>query len=65
MYYDWQMVVIWFPAVLMFGAVTLAYIFWPESFDSKLSSNVIYSLAVVLGVYWIANFNIPRTGICQ
>ena len=57
MYYDWQMVVIWFPAVLMFGAVTLAYIFWPESFDSKLSSNVIYSLAVVLGVYWIANFN--------
>lgn len=57
MYYDWQMVVIWFPAVLMFGAVTLAYIFWPESFDSKLSSNVIYSLIVVLAVYWIANFN--------
>lgn len=57
MYYDWQMVVIWFPAVLMFGAVTLAYIFWPESFDAKLSSNVIYSLIVVLAVYWIANFN--------
>lgn len=57
MYYDWQMVVIWFPAVLMFGAVTLAYIFWPESFDSKLSSNVIYSLIVVLAVYWVANFN--------
>lgn len=57
MYYEWQMVVIWFPAVLMFGAVTLAYIFWPESFDAKLSSNVIYSLIVVLAVYWVANFN--------
>lgn len=57
MYYDWQMVVIWFPAVLMFGAVTLAYIFWPETFDSKLSSNVIYTLVVVLAVYWVANFN--------
>ncbi len=60
MYYDWQMVVIWFPAVLMFGAVTLAYIFWPESFDNKLASNVIYSLIVVLAVYWIANFNAFR-----
>ncbi len=60
MYYDWQMVVIWFPAVLMFGAVTLAYIFWPETFDSKLASNVIYTLVVVLGVYWIANFNSLR-----
>lgn len=60
MYYDWQMVVIWFPAVLMFGAVTLAYIFWPESFDSRLSSNVIYSLIVVLAVYWVANFNAFR-----
>lgn len=60
MYYDWQMVVIWFPAVLMFGAVTLAYIFWPETFDSKLASNVIYTLIVVLGVYWIANFNSLR-----
>lgn len=57
MYYDWQMVVIWFPAVLMFGAVTLAYVFWPETFDSKLASNVIYTLVIVLGVYWVANFN--------
>lgn len=57
MYYDWQMVVIWFPAVLMFGAVTLAYIFWPETFDAGLSKNVIYTLVVVLGIYWIANFN--------
>ncbi len=60
MYYDWQMVVIWFPAVLMFGAVTLAYIFWPDTFDATLSKNVIYTLAVVLGIYWIATFNTFR-----
>lgn len=60
MYYDWQMVVIWFPAVLMFGAVSLAYIFWPETFDQKLASNVIYTLIVVLAVYWLSTFNTFR-----
>ncbi|MDE5665925.1 MAG: amino acid permease, partial [Duncaniella sp.] len=39
MYLEWQTLVIWFPAVLMFAAVSLAYIFWPESFDAKLSAN--------------------------
>ena len=29
MYMDWVMVLIWFPAVLMFAAVALAYIFGP------------------------------------
>lgn len=57
MYYDWQMAVIWFPAVLMFGAVSLAYIFWPETFDAKLSKNIIYTLIVVLAVYWFSTFN--------
>lgn len=57
MYYDWQMVVIWFPAVLMFGAVSLAYVFWPEAFDAKLASNVIYTLIIVMAVYWLATFN--------
>lgn len=60
MYYEWQMVVIWFPAVLMFGAVTLAYIFWPETFDSALSKNVIYTLVVVLAIYWVSTFNTFR-----
>jgi putative glutamate/gamma-aminobutyrate antiporter len=60
MYYEWQMVVIWFPAVLMFGAVTLAYIFWPTSFDAKLSTNVIYTLIVVLAVYWVSTLNTFR-----
>ncbi|MCD8387015.1 MAG: amino acid permease [Bacteroidales bacterium] len=57
MYYDWQMLVIWFPAVLMFGAVTLAYVFWPETFDAKLAKNIIYTLVVVLAVYWLSTFN--------
>lgn len=56
MYLEWQTLVIWFPAVLMFAAVSLAYIFWPESFDAKLSGNKIYTLIVVLAVYWITNF---------
>lgn len=56
MYLEWQTLVIWFPAVLMFAAVSLAYIFWPESFDAKLSANKIYTLIVVLAVYWITNF---------
>lgn len=56
MYYEWQMVVIWFPAVLMFGAVCLAYIFWPEAFDAKLAKNVIYTLIIVLAVYWVSTF---------
>ena len=47
MYYEWQMVVIWFPAVLMFAAVSLAFIFWPESFDEKLAKNVIYTLSLI------------------
>lgn len=57
MYLEWQCLVIWFPAVLMFGAVSLAYIFWPETFDNKLSSNKLYTLLIVLGVYWFATFN--------
>lgn len=60
MYLEWQMVVIWFPAVLMFSATTLAFIFWPESFDEKLSQNIIYTLIVVLAVYWLSTFNTFR-----
>lgn len=60
MYLEWMTVVIWFPSVLMFGAVALAYVFWPESFDQKLASNVIYTLVIVLAVYWLSTFNTFR-----
>ena len=60
MYLEWQTIVIWFPTVLMFGAVSLAYIFWPESFDHSLASNKVYTLIIALAVYWLATFNTFR-----
>ncbi len=60
MYLEWQTVVIWFPTVLMFGAASLAYIFWPESFDARLASNKVYTLVVALVMYWLATFNAFR-----
>lgn len=60
MYLEWQCLVIWFPAVLMFGAVSLAYIFWPEAFDSRLAANKLYTIIIVLGIYWFATFNAFR-----
>jgi len=52
LYYQWQAIVIWFPTVLIYGAVALAYIWWPQSFDKALAANKIYTIAVVLAVYW-------------
>lgn len=57
MYLEWQTIVIWFPTVLMFGAASLAYVFWPESFDAALASNKVYTLIISLLVYWLATFN--------
>ena len=37
-YYQWQAIVIWFPTVLIYGAVALAYIWWPQSFDKALAA---------------------------
>lgn len=60
MYLEWQTIVIWFPTVLMFGAASLAYIFWPESFDAALASNKVYTLVLALLIYWLATFNAFR-----
>ena len=60
MYLEWQTIIIWFPTVLMFGAASLAYIFWPESFDRALASNKIYTLIVALSMYWLATLNAFR-----
>jgi putative glutamate/gamma-aminobutyrate antiporter len=51
-YYQWQAIVIWFPTVLIYGAVALAYIWWPQSFDTALAGNKIYTIVVLLAVYW-------------
>jgi putative glutamate/gamma-aminobutyrate antiporter len=52
MYYQWQAIVIWFPTVLIFAAAALAYIWWPQSFDEALSNNKLYTIIVLLAVYW-------------
>lgn len=49
-------VTIWFPTVLTFGAVSLAYTGPNESLDAQLSGNKAFVLAVVLVVYWLATF---------
>ncbi|MGL5561812.1 MAG: putative glutamine/gamma-aminobutyrate antiporter GadC [Tannerellaceae bacterium] len=56
-YFQWQAVVIWFPTVLIFAGVSIAYIWWPESFDAKLAGNKLYMIVVLLGVYWLATLN--------
>lgn len=60
MYLEWQTIVFWFPTVLMFGAASLAYIFWPESFDQALASNKIYTLSIALLMYWLVTLNAFR-----
>jgi putative glutamate/gamma-aminobutyrate antiporter len=51
-YYQWQAIVIWFPTVLIFAAAALAYIWWPLSFDQTLANNKLYTIVVLLAVYW-------------
>lgn len=60
MFCEWMTIVIWFPSVLMFASVAIAYIFWPESFDTHLASNKIYTIILLLGFYWAATLNTFR-----
>ncbi len=54
---QWLQNSIWFPTVLTFAAVSLAFMGDDTQKDLSLSSNKYYTLAVVLGVYWIAIFS--------
>ena len=51
-YYQWQAIVIWFPTVLIFSAAAFAYVCWPLSFDQALANNKLYTIVVLLAVYW-------------
>ena len=53
---QWIQTTIWFPTVLTFGAVSIAFIGMSQAHDMTLASNKIYSLVVVLAIYWIATF---------
>lgn len=53
---QWFQNTIWFPTVLTFGAVSLAFIGDNTTSDAALASNKIFTLCVVLLIYWVATF---------
>lgn len=53
---QWIESTIWYPTVLTFGAVALAFIGSNSAEDMNLASNKMYTLAVVLIIYWAATF---------
>ena len=53
---QWIESTIWYPTVLTFGAVSIAFIGMSDTHDMALASNRYYSLAVVLIIYWLATF---------
>ena len=53
---QWVESTIWYPTVLTFGAVSLAFIGMNSASDMSLASNKIYTLVVVLIIYWAATF---------
>lgn len=53
---QWIESTIWYPTVLTFGAVSLAFIGMDHMYDSTLASNKYYTIAVVLAIYWLATF---------
>ncbi|MBQ3622160.1 MAG: amino acid permease [Bacteroidaceae bacterium] len=53
---QWVESTIWYPTVLTFGAVSLAFIGADSAHDMSLASNKLYTLAIVLIIYWAATF---------
>ena len=53
---QWIQSTIWYPTVLTFGAVSIAFIGMDQAHDMALASNKIFTLIVVLAIYWTATF---------
>ncbi len=53
---QWVESTIWYPTVLTFGAVSLAFIGSNDTQDMLLASNKLYTLVVVLVIYWAATY---------
>ena len=53
---QWIQNTIWYPTVLTFGAVAIAFTGMGQAHDMALASNRIYTLVVVLVIYWLATF---------
>jgi len=50
---QWIQSTIWYPTVLTFGAVSIAFIGMNQTQDMALASNKVFTLAVVLAIYWV------------
>lgn len=53
---QWTESTIWYPTVLTFGAVSLAFIGMDHVADMHLASNKLYTAVIVLAIYWLATF---------
>ena len=53
---QWIESTIWYPTVLTFGAVSIAFIGMNGASDAALASNKVFTLVTVLAIYWIATF---------
>lgn len=51
---QWIESTIWYPTVLTFGAVAIAFIGIDPTTDAALASNKVFTLVVVLVIYWVA-----------
>ena len=51
---QWIQSTIWYPTVLTFGAVSIAYIGVNPAADASLASNRLFTLVIVLAIYWAA-----------
>lgn len=51
---QWIQSTIWYPTVLTFGAVSIAYIGFNPAADASLASNRLFTLVIVLAIYWAA-----------
>ncbi len=53
---QWIESTIWYPTVLTFGAVSIAFIGMNDVSDAALASNKVFTLLTVLAIYWVATF---------
>ena len=53
---QWLESTIWYPTVLTFGAVSLAFIGMDQTKDMDMASNKMFTLVIVLIIYWAATF---------
>ena len=51
---QWIQSTVWYPTVLTFGAVSIAFIGTDPTADAALASNRVFTLIVVLALYWVA-----------